>query len=85
MPVQDLADDPHAVVVGADVALVDAHPVVGVLAGELLGVIVPAATVMPRFVSRLQIASPMPRIPPVTRATCPVMSAMVFTSMWLPG
>src|SRR5712692_10188518 len=33
---------------------------------------------MPRFISRSQIASPIPRIPPVTSATCPVMSAMGY-------
>src|SRR4029077_19422290 len=33
------ADDPHAVLVGADVALVDGHAVIGVLVGELLGIV----------------------------------------------
>src|SRR5438067_10447493 len=32
--------------------------------------------VTPRSASRFEIAAPMPRIPPVTSATCPVMSAM---------
>src|SRR5215468_1134011 len=41
----------------------------------------PAATCTPRFISRSQMASPIPRIPPVTRATCPFMSAMVVTSV----
>ena len=36
MPVQDLADDPFTVLVAADVALVDADALVGVLVGELL-------------------------------------------------
>src|ERR1700761_3399400 len=31
---------------------------------------------MPRFIRRLQMARPMPRIPPVTSATWPFMSAM---------
>src|SRR6266567_446902 len=38
----------------------------------------PAATLMPRFISRSQMASPMPRVPPVTSATCPIMSAMMY-------
>src|SRR6266567_7633303 len=33
---------------------------------------------MPRFISRSQMASPIPRIPPVTSATCPFMSAMDY-------
>ena len=36
----------------------------------------PAATVTPRFISRSLMASPMPRVPPVTRAICPFMSAI---------
>src|SRR5882757_6056826 len=38
----------------------------------------PAAMCTPRFISRSQMASPMPRIPPVTRATWPFISAMVL-------
>jgi len=37
VPVQDLADDPFTVLVAADVALVDADAMVGVLVRELLG------------------------------------------------
>src|SRR2546423_10082128 len=37
VPLEHLGDDPLAVLVAADVALVDAHAVVGVLVAELLG------------------------------------------------
>ncbi len=47
MPVQDLADDPDAVLVVADVALMDGHALVGVLVGEVPGVVV-LARVAPR-------------------------------------
>jgi hypothetical protein len=40
--IDDLVDDPHAVLVAADVALVDGHAMIGVLVGEQPGIIVVA-------------------------------------------
>src|SRR6266571_2764873 len=39
----------------------------------------------PRFISRSQMASPIPRIPPVTRATCPFISATVLPPFGVVG
>ena len=78
--VEDLLDHPFAVFGGADVALV--HAGAGVVGDELrrrppCRASSPRRRSTPRAASRSLIARPMPRIPPVTRATWPVMSAML--------
>src|SRR5215207_3396637 len=41
----------------------------------------PTATLTPRSASRVLIASPIPRAPPVTSATCPTIPAIVASSL----